>query len=1374
MKRLLACVVALSVLDMLAVETAGDLVVDLNASRLNLSAGAAVSQWNSLGTVATFNAVNADTPPTYQLRDGVPVVRFAGVETMLKSVESSPTCILGHNDFSIELWVCSEVPTDTHTVFATASRDAGNGSCCEMRYSTSVNNAVEHYGTSYNLGWYGPGSQTAPTGWTFPTPGVWHHLVHTYDGFFAKFYVDGRLVANALMTGLNLSSDQAYCMLGGVYDRKGDSYIYGFRGDIASVRVHDGVLTAPQVLANFEADAATFGRAADSVQPYAINGVWRGTAFTGDGLQTLDIGGTEPLVLDGLTATAYGLQGDCGFLEVRNGTLTVPSSMGHFAFFGYGAGSVGGLTVGAGGVLNARVSLMAGCFNGQGQVTVKTGGVLDAVTLRVGDWSTESSGLFVSEQGSQTKLSSWLSIGTNGGTGAAEIAGEVTVAGTTYLGEKGGSGEVTIQPGGRLQTQQVRPYDTGTATLNIQDGTLVLTGTGVSNMHGVTVAGTSTVEVPLGVTSSIAAEVTPVGEATPTLCKTGLGTLALTTNLLGRNDLVFDFEQGGLRFDVDQSLPEGMGNWVLPYGRILDLNGHTLVMDNAVDNGALVNSSATKAMVQVGRGDADVELGFAQQANVVLQKVGTGTLTVNGSLGYETRLSGATVCRAAAYRHYRFVVLRACGPTCNSMEFAEFKLLDGDTDVTGNRSGSQVNAVSGSSPEKEPPEKALDGLVQDGSKYLDFRCAAGTYRANMGEVRLQIDYDEPQRVTGYDWATSNMTAGRNDSRDPADWLVQGSNDGEVWVTLDHRTNFTAPAARWTWAGPFELQGAGRPASVFGATGSSLALNGVALQSNALTTGPLTLDADSSLTMTEGVVSADLSGTGTLVKQGPAEAALVGTPQFAGELRVAGGRFDVAAFRSWKWFRMTFKKREGSDSSDSNMETSEFALFDADGNRVNLNLREMPAGTTARDLAPSSFAQAADYRIWNNNEAVSRLFDGNTATKWCVDVGANNPSDSNTWRTVTLRLADSAPSVAGYLLSSTIHGATHYHRNPTTWTLEASPDGEHWMIVDAPENVPVPHTAQTAYHGGVPWPIQLAELGGTTAATNWQWFRMTFKKTEGGDIMETSELALYDLSGNRVNLNLTEANAGTPAAQLSPGSFALDQAYAHGNNEDETKLFDNNTQTKWCVTRGKMNSPDNASTWCVVTMRVPAGTAAVTGYLLTTTIHAEGYWQRNPSMWTLEASADGTTWTTVDAQTNVSTPHTKTTAYNNGVPWAIAQPEQTADVVVSGSLGCVSVAAGATLGIAENLDVTVKGVFVDWTDCGTITRLLPAKGGVLTLTNVPADLGREFEIPLEVETCEGEFKNWTVTINGVERRSARVVCRDQRLWVRAGGLTIFVR
>jgi hypothetical protein len=90
-----------------------------------------------------------------------------------------------------------------------------------------------------------------------PTVGVWYHVVGTYDGTTLKQYVNGALNTSAAATGPS-SANGGAIRIARRWDDAAASQHY-FPGDVNTVRIYDGVLTAAQVQTNYSAQAADFG-----------------------------------------------------------------------------------------------------------------------------------------------------------------------------------------------------------------------------------------------------------------------------------------------------------------------------------------------------------------------------------------------------------------------------------------------------------------------------------------------------------------------------------------------------------------------------------------------------------------------------------------------------------------------------------------------------------------------------------------------------------------------------------------------------------------------------------------------------------------------------------------------------------------------------------------------------------------------------------------------------------------------------------------------------------------------------------------------------------------------------------------------------------
>ena len=192
--------------------------------------------------------------------------------------------------------------------------------------------------------------------------------------------------------------------------------------------------------------------------------------------------------------------------------------------------------------------------------------------------------------------------------------------------------------------------------------------------------------------------------------------------------------------------------------------------------------------------------------------------------------------------------------------------------------------------------------------------------------------------------------------------------------------------------------------------------------------------------------------------------------------------DVALNTPYRYYRFSITRITGT----SIFQLSELALYDEQGNRINLNLTNMDnvrnndwvtrlsAPNTCTLLEHGSAGVAPD-----NNDALQNLFDGNLSTKsYASQCGNLDESNSSTWPGIIMRLADDAPAVASYNIATANDNVWSENQNNgrtvTGWALFGSHDGVTWMQLDRQASpapyVPSPITDKTWYNGGVPIPI----------------------------------------------------------------------------------------------------------------------------------------------------------------------------------------------------------------------------------------------------------------------------------------------------------------
>ena len=103
---------------------------------------------------------------------------------------------------------------------------------------------------------------------------------------------------------------------------------------------------------------------------------------------------------------------------------------------------------------------------------------------------------------------------------------------------------------------------------------------------------------------------------------------------------------------------------------------------------------------------------------------------------------------------------------------------------------------------------------------------------------------------------------------------------------------------------------------------------------------------------------------------------------------------------------------------------------------------------------------------------SCLFDGNTWSNVRIKGLVLKPADSSTWVTIVVRLPATAGTTAGYNFNRGYSGDC-----VTAWTLETSPDGVNWTLVDTKKDVTKPANNQEWYNGGTDWPVNAGDMPG---------------------------------------------------------------------------------------------------------------------------------------------------------------------------------------------------------------------------------------------------------------------------------------------------------
>src|SRR5262249_36109296 len=97
--------------------------------------------------------------------------------------------------------------------------------------------------------WASATSNVSTAGASSPTPGVWHHIVGTFDGSTERVYVDSKKVAEALGGAFPNGTSTLTVGHEGCLPCNSDS----FKGDVDELAIYDKVLIDAQITAHYAA-----------------------------------------------------------------------------------------------------------------------------------------------------------------------------------------------------------------------------------------------------------------------------------------------------------------------------------------------------------------------------------------------------------------------------------------------------------------------------------------------------------------------------------------------------------------------------------------------------------------------------------------------------------------------------------------------------------------------------------------------------------------------------------------------------------------------------------------------------------------------------------------------------------------------------------------------------------------------------------------------------------------------------------------------------------------------------------------------------------------------------------------------------------------
>lgn len=249
--------------------------------------------------------------------------------------------------------------------------------------------------------------------------------------------------------------------------------------------------------------------------------------------------------------------------------------------------------------------------------------------------------------------------------------------------------------------------------------------------------------------------------------------------------------------------------------------------------------------------------------------------------------------------------------------------------------------------------------------------------------------------------------------------------------------------------PIALSGAGR---LRNASACRLDWTGVtSLDANG---GTLVLDG----TGTDDVVRDVTNGVGavSIVKEGAGTWTLDGDLDVSGAVVANGGVLNVRNSKTYRWFRFNIRstwyelcKAAGVTGLDKAVGQKGLALVSDDG----VNWAPFVTYQKAKNNKPPQLLPGE--ACYGNAGSVDSRDDRDLGcllkgSLWQAKNGDTtpDPTDTNTWVRVVVRLPDEASPIVRYDIKSATAGKSGlpYFRNARSWSLEASVDGRTWAIV----------------------------------------------------------------------------------------------------------------------------------------------------------------------------------------------------------------------------------------------------------------------------------------------------------------------------------------
>ena len=640
--------------------------------------------------------------------------------------------------------------------------------------------------------------------------------------------------------------------------------------------------------------------------------------------------------------------------------------------------------------------------------------------------------------------------------------------------------------------------------------------------------------------------------------------------------------------------------------------------------------------------------------------------------------------------------------------------------------------------------------------------------------------DDAAPVASYNIATADdnvWAEGTGNGRTVTGWALFGSHDGTTWAQLDLQPSpapsVPSPITNQTWYNDGEAiticDHSGT--AYFVQSGDTLSVAEQLAFGTVINNGTLSIASGATAAFdvasgtTNKLQGGALAGSGTLEKRGAGQLDIGGgdNSAFTGKIDAKAGtvRFlRTAAPTAFKYYRFCLKGKES--NSDGGYQLSELALYDAAGNRVNLGLTS--AGGSGNQYAAIGDMGASTYAFNKNGtttwvgesgtQMTDKLFDGDLGTKL---YGGNLTPSASSYPYLVMRLADNAAPVAAYNLATGDDTGSYPNRHIVSWSLEGSMDGQCWTVLDERTNDPGAVRANRVwYNNGRAYTVSRPLVSRKA-----RYYRVCIKgkETNDSELFELSEIALYDASGNRLNLNMPFAGKlFTWPGSIAEGTFAVSQTGTthvniqdSGHKEGPEKLVDGDTSTKLL---GWARPTASDYPWFVFRLAENAQPVAAYNIGNGTDIEAGSTCTRHVNTWSFECSDDGTNWTVLDESeaADPRSPRVNRAWFNE----ARVMPctKNGTDGASMPTNATLAVASGATIELPTDQTGGIASLEIDCANgSGTIVNFTAASGMTLNLTNFHSfrdntlATGKALPITLSGTVDISTIDTWTVLIDG---------------------------